>query len=367
MANKEEAFEKLNSLLKNARLQHYRPIRLAEILYKARVNDVDFSGIENFRVDSRKWRDEVTQRLTGDVSTSSIDYQDRFFDHIPLPIIQKLHEINIERPGIVENYIYHYCKRDWGALFYLDSKLDKVEPEKFSMENFLRGFTSIEEVKRNIGKVYEIISYALLSTLVETLEAKISLSLENPNQELLEDFKDFTELFLGVKPSKTSFSTKATPYRFGRAYAADVGIDIQTNFGMAIQVKAVTLDEDIVEEAEDIPAGQVVIVGKEGDMGLIKNIVKKLGLSDKVRGFATINDLKRWSNLCFLKYSEEMGEILLNKLRQEITTEFRQINEMGDFLEERGYREGQLEGEFEISKQKAQTGISDWEEEPKSR
>lgn len=70
-----EAKQALDSLIKKARVHLYKPIQIAEILYRDRIhNDIDLSNIETYRNKSKKWRDEVCINFLGRTSTSSSQY-----------------------------------------------------------------------------------------------------------------------------------------------------------------------------------------------------------------------------------------------------------------------------------------------------
>ena len=71
----------LDKVVKKARVHFYKPIQIAEILYRDRVEcDIDLDDIETYRTNSRKWRDEVCLKLLGRTSTSSAKFQDNLFE-----------------------------------------------------------------------------------------------------------------------------------------------------------------------------------------------------------------------------------------------------------------------------------------------
>ena len=71
----------LDIVIRKARVHLYKPIQVAEILYRDRVDrDVDLEVLETYRTQSRRWRDEVCMRILGRTSTSSARFQDNLFD-----------------------------------------------------------------------------------------------------------------------------------------------------------------------------------------------------------------------------------------------------------------------------------------------
>ena len=99
----------LDKVVKKARVHFYKPIQIAEILYRDRVErDIDLDDIETYRTNSRKWRDEVCLRLLGRTSTSSARFQDNLFESNATPpsVLMRLGEINRRHDGAVEVYIY---------------------------------------------------------------------------------------------------------------------------------------------------------------------------------------------------------------------------------------------------------------------
>ena len=49
----------LDSVIKKSRVHLYKPIQIAEILYRDRVyKDIDINDKESYRTKSKKWRDD---------------------------------------------------------------------------------------------------------------------------------------------------------------------------------------------------------------------------------------------------------------------------------------------------------------------
>jgi len=84
--NEQGAKIALNKIIDKARVHLYKPIQIAEILYRDRtVGDVDFNNIESYRTKSRAWRDVICIQFLGRTSTSSARYQDDVFNENAVP------------------------------------------------------------------------------------------------------------------------------------------------------------------------------------------------------------------------------------------------------------------------------------------
>ena len=66
------AKDHLDTVIRKARVHFYKPIQIAEILHRDRIEkDIDLENLETYRTPSRKWRDEISLRFIGRISTSS--------------------------------------------------------------------------------------------------------------------------------------------------------------------------------------------------------------------------------------------------------------------------------------------------------
>jgi len=83
--------------------------------------------------------------------------------------------------------------------------------------------------------------YALFSTLLEALEVKIGVRIDNIENTILGEFSDFTEKVLGLSEDVSERYQDARIYRVGVTNAADRGLDMWGNFGVVIQIKHISL------------------------------------------------------------------------------------------------------------------------------
>lgn len=108
MITKEQAKAALDNVIKKSRVHLYKPIQVAEILYRDRVyKDINLLSLEDYRTKSKKWRDEASIVLLGRVSTSSARFQDDLFNEnaIPPTVLDVLGKENRRTKGAVEAYI----------------------------------------------------------------------------------------------------------------------------------------------------------------------------------------------------------------------------------------------------------------------
>lgn len=349
--NLETAKNALDTIIGKGRTHLYKPIQIAEILYHSRkqLAEIEISNLSTYRTTSKHWRDKVSLQLVGSKSTSSARYQDNLFEANAMPprLLALLDDENKRLNGVVENYIYHRLKERLQDVIDAHTYLAQSSPQSFQLQTFLDYFEQRAGLKRSIDKVYEIVVYALFSTLVDELEAKVTLSLDNPDLDLLADFSLFTHYVLGVSPEQTKITKQAKLYRAGVANAADRGLDMWANFGPVVQVKHLRLDPSRADDmVENIASDELVIVCQTAESDLIRSLLNQVGLP--IKGIITQDNLITWYDLCLIKYQERMGEKLLYHLNHEFLQEFPILNEILSFLADRNYRPEQLTGFWQL-------------------
>ena len=131
----------------------------------------------------------------------------------------------------------------------------------------------------------------------------------------------------------------AALYRVGVTNAADRGLDMWANFGIAIQVKHLTLTPELTEEIVDgIEADRIVIVCRDAEKEPIEALLAQLGLTERVQGIITLSDLDAWYTLCLSKrYRDRLAKTLLTDLTREFDAEFPSSAEIEPFMKGRKY------------------------------
>jgi hypothetical protein len=227
--NLEQAKQALDKVIDKARVHFYKPIQIAEILYRDReIGDIQLSELDTYRTQSRKWRDLICLEFLGRISTSSARYQDDLFnDHATPPsVLVLLGQENQSKNGIVEAYIYRkffqrFSQMSSGLQYCLEHN-----KSTFNLNDFLDLFWLEPGLKRSIDKVYEIVVYSLFAALIECLEIKVEVSIDESKIDILEEFADFSEKVIKLSPEQTHFKLNARLNRVGVTNAADRGLDM---------------------------------------------------------------------------------------------------------------------------------------------
>ncbi len=337
-----EAKEALDRLIQKSRIHFYKPIQIAEILYHDRVfHDVDLLSPETYRTQSKKWRDEISLELLGRVCTSSSRFQDNLFDAnaIPPEVLYVLGKINRETGGSVEAYIYSRFSDRHLQLNMALEYCSTSSSETFNVKRFIDSFRYEAGLKRSLDKVYEIIVYALFSALAEAMNLQVKISADESKFPLMYEFGDFAEKVMRLNPSCLCRSEPARIYRAGVTNAADRGRDIYSSWGAVIQVKHLSLDEELAESITGgISSDRVIIVCRDADRNVILSLLTQIGWRSHIQSIITENELISWYDKALRgKYSAMTGEKLLSFLRKEIANEFPATINIPDILKFRQY------------------------------
>jgi type II restriction enzyme len=339
-----EAKQALDKVIDKARVHLYKPIQIAEILYRDRIEqDITLSDLTTYRTKSKKWRDVICIQFLGRTSTSSARYQDDIFNDnaVPPAILEILGKENRATNGIVEAYIYRkFLQRFSQVSTGLDYCVihDKTD---FKLDEFLAIFWHEAGLRRSIDKVYEIIVYALFAVLVEALEVSVEVSMNPDKTDILREFADFAKSVIQLTPEQTTINLKARINRVGVTNAADRGLDMWANFGLAIQIKHLSLTEELAENiVSSVSADRIVIVCKDTEQKIIVSLLNQMGWKSKIQSIVTESDLLRWYEKALRgKFADVVGDAVLKKLSDEIQVEFPTTDkkEFLQFIEKRGY------------------------------
>ncbi|MDR2762488.1 MAG: HaeII family restriction endonuclease [Planctomycetaceae bacterium] len=321
-----ESKQRLDKLIKKSRADLYKPIAIAEILYRYRVEKLDIYNKESYRRNSYEWMRDVIWELHRKTTQLNSRYWDQLFDEDVLPphLICELAEFNVKNNGLVEVYIYAQIQEKYKAFVELREKLETMPIENFSLDTFLGFFEDNAKYKGSIDKAYEIMVYALFNTIVRELQATVTLSIAESKRTVLEEFEDFARLVLGIDVQHLSIEKPARLFRVGTANANDAGLDMWANFGPAVQVKHLSLrTEQMVDICNGVRADQLVVVCKTAEAETIQLMIEQLGLAEKLRGIITKNDLDIWYAKCFQEqYRETIGRGVIDSITEEMKLEF---------------------------------------------
>jgi hypothetical protein len=341
--NLEEAKVALDRIVKISRVHLYKPIQIAEILHRDRVNqDIDLTNINTYRNTSKAWRDLITERFVGRSSSSSADYQEALFTKaMPPQTLALLGEENRLKGGIIEAYIYRRFAERFTQLSSALQYYDRHDLTNFEVQDFINLFWNEPGLRRSIDKVYEIIVYSLFSILVEALEVTITVSINRDKVGLLEEFADFAEMVIGITPDRHLLNLPARIYRVGVTNAADLGLDMYANFGMAIQIKHLSLTPELAENiVGSVTADRIVIVCRDSEQALIVSLLNQIGWKSKIQSIITESDLTKWYEKALRgSFKIDIGNRVLLTLKEQIIAEFPASDnkDFTDFYEGRNY------------------------------
>lgn len=338
----DQAKERLDTIINKARVDLYKPIQIAEVLRQSRLKSgIDVLNLSTYQNPSVHWRDEITLRLTGKRSTSSARYQHDVWNITAMPpeILAVLDAENKKTKGAVERYIYLRYNERQETIANILAVIESATPQDFQLKKLLELFITQRGIRRSVDKAYEIVAHSLFETIVVALGATVKVSVPSANKELLKEFADLAHVLLGIDEAHPNWEQPAHIYRVGVTNAADRGLDMWANFGPAIQVKHLTLDEDLANAIVDqVESDHVVIVCRDIDAEAIRVIARQIGWGRRVRGIVRESDLIEWYEKCLRgKFADRLAKTLLNELLSEFRSEFPQSQAMERFLIERGY------------------------------
>lgn len=342
MPDKFEAKKTLDSVIKKSRVHLYKPIQIAEILYRIRVyGDIDPLNLEDYRAKSRRWRDDVCKPLLGRVCTSSARFQDDLFNDnaVPPVMINELSKENVRTGGAVESYIYRQFTNKHNQLADALDYCLKATKDSFDVKSFIDSFWNEPGLKRSLDKIYEIVVYALFSTLVGALDLRVEVSVNEKHFDVLSEFEDFTKKVMCLDFSNPTHVQDARVYRVGVTNAADRGLDMYSNWGPAIQIKHLSLDVALAENiVSSVSSDRVVIVCKDAERDIILSLLTQIGWRSHIQSIVTESDLVSWYAKALRgKYAHLIGDSLLECLCEEISHEFPSVDDIPDALKERHY------------------------------
>lgn len=352
-----DAKQALDKIISKGRVHLYKPIQIAEILYRDRTKgDINLSDLSTYRNVSKKWRDMICIRFLGRTSTSSARYQDDVFNEnaIPPSVLSVLGDENRQTNGAVEKYIYDRFEQRFSQMSNGLDYCNTHDKSNFQILEFIKLFWNEPGLKRSIDKIYEIVVFSLFSALIDCLEIKVTIEADTSKNNLLDEFSDFAERVIGLSKERSKVTVNAKINRIGVTNAADRGLDMWANFGLAIQIKHLSLTEELAENiVSSVSSDRIVIVCKDSEEKLIISLLTQIGWKSKIQSVITENDLIVWYEKALRgTFSNEIGDKILSILYDEILMEFPATNknDFNDFKHSRGYDSISLNGIWAASK-----------------
>ena len=234
--NLKEAKSRLDKLIGKSRAHLYKPIGIAEVLYRNRIGlRLNMLDLQAYRRKSYEWCKDVSYRLYQRKPELNSRYWDQLFDPglISPDVLEILANENRKNKSIVETYIYGQILDKYAGLLDIANSVQSVKPHDFDLKTFIGRFENDHRFTRSVDKAYEIVVYALFSTITKHLNASVTLQVDAKSPVLV-DFEDFSRLVLGVDRQRPQLTQPAMLYRVGVANAADAGLDMWANFGPVV-------------------------------------------------------------------------------------------------------------------------------------
>lgn len=270
-------------------------------------------------------------QFLGRISTSSAKFQDNLFEE------------NANKNGIVEAYIYKAFEDKHlqleNALNYCLTKTK----ENFEVKKFLEQFWEQPGLKRSLDKIFEIVVYSLFEVLTTAIEVKIDIYYEKKQIRLIEEFSDFAAKVLNLSSTNERKTLDAHFNRVGVTNAADRGLDMYANFGSVVQIKHLSLDEELAGDVvTSITSDRIIIVCKDSEETVINTLLTQIGWRSRIQAVITINELVLWYDKALNgQFSNILGERIISTLASEIKVEFPSVgsNDFQEFKKQRGYHQ----------------------------
>jgi len=335
----------LDKIIKKTRVHLYKPIQIAEILFKQRSGEIDdLADLESYRSASKHWRDAITVPFIGAKCSSSAKFQDDVFSETAMPprLLVGLGEIN-KRSGAVEAYIYQAFKDKY---FQLNEALNyclEATPLTFDLKVFLGMFWAEAGLKRSLDKIFEIVVYALFEVIVTNSGLKIALRIDGDGS-VLKEFHEFAQKVLGLHSDLAFEEVDAHFHRVGITNAADRGLDMYANFGSVVQIKHLDLNETLAGDiVSSVASDRIVIVCKQVDAELVTKVLNQLGFSHRIQAIVSVEELIEWYSRALTGVNSCMlADRLIETLGEQIQLEFPSLggDDFDDFCRGRGYKLG---------------------------
>lgn len=255
-------------------------------------------------------------------------------------LLAVLDQENKETNGAIEKYIYLRFQGTQETVAGIITIVANAEPQTFDVTSLFQAFQS-KSMRRSIDKVYEVVVYSLMETIIIAFAAQVTVSIPQSNASLLTEFSDIANILLGLADGQYQQTLPAHVYRVGITNAADRGLDMWANFGPAIQVKHMSLQPKLAREIVDqVESDNIIVVCTVVEKETIETVLKQTSWMRRVRGIVTEEKLAEWYIRCLRgQHSAALAPMLLSRLSTELKREFPQTAGVVDFIKERRYVE----------------------------
>jgi len=334
----EQAKGKLDHVIAISRVEMYKPIQVAETLRFAALSDhINLANVETYRTLSRRWRDEVTYSLFDKRSTSSARFQDDIWNTSAVPPQAMVALGHANSPGhIVEAYIYSFIIEKNQELVSARSTVSNLQNRK-QVESLLAAFNK-PALTSSADRLFEILATAVFKT--ELSQTSYTITVDRPKSATPRKSID------GLVDLVCEIPMPLEVDRLGHTNAADAGLDIWTNFGVAVNVKRRPLNIALLEQiAKDTPIGSLHIVCQKVEQSALSrlNQLKNEGINISI---TTEEDLL--NSIETLMGNKTTLKHFIEILTKAFDQEFPMAKTLGDFVNARGYVSIPLKGIWQL-------------------
>lgn len=319
----QEARGALDATIDNARGQSFKAIHVAEILHHDRTTPggLDLLDHEAYRCASKRWRDELCERLVGATSRSNGAWQDILFSQASTPeVLTALGAENRRLSGAVEAYIYRRVGATQMAIAELAAELERPCKRPFSLAELLRHGRADTALRRVIERVYEITAFVVIDTLVQALGVAVNVQVPAERLALLDRDDRFLATVLRSARSKLPVRMAGQMARVGIINAADGGLDLVSNFGFSAQVKHAVFHGAQVQSFFGRPSNPAqTLICRSAVVGHDDDAIAR----DTAARVISETDLVRWSDLIVSgRFGPNAGTALRGRIAAELRREF---------------------------------------------
>lgn len=233
----------LDATVRAARGQAYKGFQIGETLFfdRSHPGAIDLGDHETYRCESKRWRDELCERLVGTVSRSNDRWQDSLFTRASTPrTMAVLGAENRRLGGVVEAHTFKAIGRGYAAIASLLDAVETSKPSAFSLALFLAQCRTAP-LCRVAERVFEVGADAVIGTMVELLGVRVEVSV-GAHQGLVARDRVLQQAVLGLAAGGASATLGGRVSRVGKTNANDGGVDLISNYGFAAAVTHADLD-----------------------------------------------------------------------------------------------------------------------------
>lgn len=261
-----------------------------------------------------------------------------------------LGEVNCRSNGGVEAYIYRMFNSRRNQLSIALHYCLRSTPNEFNIKHFIDMFWKEPGLKRSLDKIYEIIVYSLFASILDALEFNVEVSINMDKIDIFRYFSDFTDKIVNLNVENPKLMQTAKIFRVGVTNASDRGLDMYSNWGPIIQIKHLTLNEELAGNIVDsVTSDRVIIVCKNAEQSTITLLLSQIGWKSRIQSIVTEENLIDWYDRALKgNYSNIMGEDLLYRLANEIKNEFPSVEEKENIITKRIYDYNNLDSIWEL-------------------